>query len=1450
MRVEYRFRLHDGNPATLATFQAMAGGLALEVTSVRGGTNPYLAEEPPTGEGSEVDPLTGRVSVGAFSGEIIDELTGGTSRLFTSLLEDAGARDQLGDRWAAWDLRTDGGAWTNLITGYLTQYRVVDDIAWQVTVSDPFRVATEYTAFAPQPGDTIAAYLARWPKRGCIIGGPVIGGFLGAKDLGGIDVVAWEAYTDGDCTIGPIGSGAMTHLAFRSGYVPPKFKRTTKAADVGAIANPAADPFSVQTSSPQPYFATVLGRTFWPGLVHQLTDPATGTVTYHSVDNGWMYRPIFYPGGRTDLGIVVDKRSIAGLFVAGAVPIDRNKILKLRTFTIAPTEQSPIYDTLHPVDWIARLWTEAGITYDAASVEAAREQLGSDLRVSLRITEPTKLQSFLEATFYGPFGIGARNGSSGRMQLVCTRIFGSVAPALQITAADTADGESDPFELRSNTAINKVIIECQRMVRWASEESEPLYYGRGGYFETRAWMNRYAAAGKFQKRPDPPPDGFAAQDIRFERTNADPGATGRGELTYRIPGIVHLRDAVGDALPDWVDARAREIFDRWGRGIREAETFLLADGAGAGAQLGDELLFGVPELPNHNKRLGDDPTVAARAVQITRLTRHPEGLAVKLLDSGAGAQPLGTVPVLTIAASTADPKRVAQVTVTNAATLNTAGYGARIRMATTAAGAAVATAFTDVLAYAPGEIPTDPIRLPAVTAGMRVHAEARSELAGFRPSNWSAPVSLTLTAIAAPSAMTATPDGTDGSQCLVAWTAGDASLITDVYLRHTAEPAAADVRVRQLEPGSTRILLEELTPGANYTVGVEHRDANSGDVSARVSLSFVAGSAITALSVPAFERAFAGSWDQNGIWQRDGVYGMVVVATVRPGYLAVEEAVETGVGTGVYGAFADVGRVPCVQGAWTRWSGTAPNDGKRRKLRGRHTRDGGAAASAYTDELVVTPWTPLPLPGYPTNVSLRVRVLDPLDSTEAATLVRVQVDYIDPAGTAGTVQLTRLSANSSVLAGPTVLAAPVASGQAWKLARPTRGAGVGQADFAGFGQTGDVETRLELPEQGTGPSVSVRATPGSSSYTIEWSGTTVTLSIDGGAYAAPPASPFAVARNAAGGAFKEYTFRSVVGAETITNLVTIPPLDKDTVTPDLSVVQTARTSTTTEFTASVAVPGGGVYDLQVQIYGDATWYYSSNGGTTWNGPYAAGTLLTGLSSGWTYRCMRAPFNSGQSTMKWRTSTTGGGAEEVNRTIPNQDKTSFGPTLYLSSTQGSTSYSIGYTATGTVEYQIDNGGWAAPAANPFTVARNAAGGNDKVVHVRATLDGQTVADSVTVPAQDSTGGGSGQVSFTAPAVSIDITTDTFALSWTSTALPTSGYYEVLWHDDYNHPDWLSSGYTGTTGSTSGSDSIGSTEHGYDLLNAGPTHQFSCYILAFNSAGAVIGQSPTTVKTFRA
>jgi hypothetical protein len=939
--VEHRLRIRN----------AADSADALVVTTTRSGTNPYLVG-PPTGDGSSIDPIGGKNVAGAFTGQVIDVITSGTSRLFTSLMEDGGGRGQLGDRKAYYEFRENGGAWNALIAGFLTKYSLSSDIIWDIIVSDPFRVEHEYSAFAPQSSagvvETIAQFVARWPNRGCIFGGPIRGTgnpgevvFLGQKNLGGFEVQAAARSTTAD------GYGKVW-LKFISGYGPPEFGRTTRARDVSDLVNAVTTPML----STGYYFPAEggTGLTFdaaekpqdYPGIVLELvTTGGTSLGFFIVVTPAGASQPVSdYPGDRYRQFMQGDMGH-QGFWIQNTSSLAiGSTILRARAFTARPSDVSPIYWTGHPVDLLATLWTEAGVAYNASAIATVRGKIGADRRISVRITASQAMGTFLEETIYGPFGIGVRTDANGQAEAIATRIFANSIPSATLTDADVIQGETRPFSLDAASAVRKVTLEMQLL------------------------QNTQVATGEARLQVA---DGIVTTPYTIERTNGDTGAIGHGEQSYKIPGMVHRAGSVADDSPQWFTAAAKEIFDRTGRGVQEGSTSALRGGAGDTMLLGDEILVALKQLPNHNKRYGDDNTVGARAMQIVHRTATLRGYELGLMDAGANANAIATVPTLSIAASGDAPMTLAVATITNAATLNAAGYGLRLQMAVTTGAAPATTDYTDITTFDAAVIPTAAFRLPVVAPGRTVYIRARSEKVDARPSNYSSGVNVTLSSLGAPSGLSATPDGSDGSKCLVAWTIGTngATAETDVYLRASGGAASDAVRVIVLPAGSTRFTLERLTPSNAYTVGVQHRLRGTGDVSSTTETTFTAGATTITLDAPTDPNGYAGSIDPfTGVSRRDDVYGLAVWARALPGHIEFEVAVETGIGAGTYGAFALADTVAAIQGDWTIFTGHAPNDGLRRQIRARSVRD-GATASGYSAVITVTPWTPLALPTIP-----------------------------------------------------------------------------------------------------------------------------------------------------------------------------------------------------------------------------------------------------------------------------------------------------------------------------------------------------------------------------------------------------------------------------------------------------------------------------------------------------
>ena len=142
---------------------------ALVLTSIAGGTNPYIAS-PPSGDGQEVDLLTGAVRTGAYVVEVVDVATGtdgtGTIRVLTNQLNDSSAstaRPHLLSRRAFVEMSTNGGSsWTAWCAGYISNIRQIDAIRYAVTVSNTRRIEQTERVFTWQSKAERDAF----PKRG------------------------------------------------------------------------------------------------------------------------------------------------------------------------------------------------------------------------------------------------------------------------------------------------------------------------------------------------------------------------------------------------------------------------------------------------------------------------------------------------------------------------------------------------------------------------------------------------------------------------------------------------------------------------------------------------------------------------------------------------------------------------------------------------------------------------------------------------------------------------------------------------------------------------------------------------------------------------------------------------------------------------------------------------------------------------------------------------------------------------------------------------------------------------------------------------------------------------------------------------------------------------------------------------------------------------------------
>lgn len=278
-------------------------------------------------------------------------------------------------------------------------------------------------------------------------------------------------------------------------------------------------------------------------------------------------------------------------------------------------------------------------------------------------------------------------------------------------------------------------------------------------------------------------------------------------------------------------------------------------------------------------------------------------------------------------------------------------------------------------------------------------------------------------------------------------------------------------------------------------------------------------------------------------------------------------------------------------------------------------------------------------------------------ATDAAT-VTVLVAVANPT-TGGDILITPAAVGCTVTEGAqTILTAVVTDNlgttgsKTFTVTRPAFGSGSGRITFTATSddRLPDIDA-VDVPavEKLTfGPTLIVTPTPGATSYSIVWSGDSVTLSIDGAAYGAPGASPITVTRNAANGADKIYAFRAVLDSQTVTDTVVIPAIgavdtDTNTVTPDLTVTPSSPTATTQTFTASATNPSGGAAP---------TITYSVIGCT------AAGGTITSAGNPHTYSAAvvvdrPAWDTSVQATITFKAAIASNGSSVISRTVLNQ-----------------------------------------------------------------------------------------------------------------------------------------------------------------------------------------------------
>jgi hypothetical protein len=956
----------------------------LVVTSVRGGTNPYIVDVP-SGDGQEVDLLTGAVRTGAYVVQVIDVVTGstpdGTLRLVTSQLYDGTeeylllengdkillesgdpielelnnaefGRPHLLSRAAFLEMSTDGGSnWTVWQAGYLSNVRQVDAIRYAFTISNTRRVEQTKQLFTWSDSAERAAF----PKRGCIVGGPIIGGFGVGGDRT-TDSGGWEFYylnTSGSAAAPK--QGDIIALEYRAGYFWPEWSRKAvpgpgQATDFWNNILPYRDVVPGDQSLTGADFKGLNDRDLVASYP-QLTAAFTYTVgsntytmygTVRALFPDYTFNPfqeIQYPGGNVDVrrfpfGYANNKRGRLFIELEAPNPSNtsqpwdalpaRDTVGRIRLVASQVDESSPLYLDEHPVDIAKACYGLINITVDSASEAIVRSAIGVNTRVAMRISKPVTMAEFLEKAIFGPFGFAARINVKNIggvitpvVEFFVTRSLEYSPPTYTIADADLVGDTPPPiFDLDEATVVTSFVVEQQTLLRVADVQND---------------------------KNTPPPDGIAVTTQSYQLDNGDTSTFSTRIVEYKIPGLVHEVANWTSTLKAFAQGVALEGFDRFGRGAPSMEVQVLRTSAAAAAQIGDLVYLNVGYYPNKNYRIGES-NVGPRVAQIVRREDRPEGPMFKLVDAGVFNQP-SIAPTITITASTSDPRRIAQFTVTNAAAINNnADVTTVIEYATGSSAPGTDEHGTRFTRYAPLTLPAGPVLLPAVTPGTTVHVRARTEQAGLFPSLWTNWQTVTLDSWSVVKDITVT--NITNESAVINWdTDGNEQDWVDLFISPgTVAPSSwQSFRINSFPPKTTRASVNLLTPSSAYVIGVAFRDVVGDTRGAVVTQTFstigtTSGTAPRPAGIAIIPGIADASLQQGvvlGMWQAAG-----------SDVLIIERALDV---AGVPGTYEEIAAVPSYTETYVDY---LPRTGATLWYRLQHKRS-GEADSAYMPAVTI-----------------------------------------------------------------------------------------------------------------------------------------------------------------------------------------------------------------------------------------------------------------------------------------------------------------------------------------------------------------------------------------------------------------------------------------------------------------------------------------------------------------
>jgi hypothetical protein len=682
----------------------------INVTSYRADGIGALIAQSPTIDGATFDPLTGKVTIGSATIQVIDptrepcaDILDETSRIITSVLLDAQGQTQLLGKKAFIEIARsfDPFVYTPHFAGYVSSVTLIDGITYEFSIAHTTRDDETTAIFGPDdPFVDARSYLLGGPvdesqglpsghesvratyEQGGIWRAQVIGVYdtfihvdINEDESGGLRPHAFPP-EDLAATLADRGWIIVSNNDFQKNVFKWAERNLQKYYVQGYPSEETKEEWQDNPTGKPPirgYFPRVgvdvlaINGMFPPNGPQRVTPMATYEHTQQILsltrkigNKAWedLGNHFYLAWGADALN---PQPSVGATISFRARPLDAS-------------EAAPRWCVRHPAVLLQRALQAAGYTVSSASVTAAVDAIGP-IQVAMRFGPPQTVAKVVEM-LCGTFGMGVRVRPDGVRHIFAWRT--QQDPVDTITLDDLYAPSSQWWRTDESSQVFSVQWKFQRFETWPGEE------GRNANASDRAL------------------DGVIAYDeapITFRAGITKPSQA--REQVYDIPGCLLAAD--GSKLDDLVDVTATwtdQMFAVFAGGAITTEIDVTHE---IDADIGDEVVLELAVRPGYTGSDGEFGSVGSdggdgyaysrrgepeRALVIGR-TPHDWGARLTLLRSpgrpetteGSGSPSSGPPALLDDAftlALGADPTR--QVTLTLTDTSNWAGSGVQLQI--------------------------------------------------------------------------------------------------------------------------------------------------------------------------------------------------------------------------------------------------------------------------------------------------------------------------------------------------------------------------------------------------------------------------------------------------------------------------------------------------------------------------------------------------------------------------------------------------------------------------------------------------------------------------------------------------------------------------------------------------------------------------------------------------